>query len=161
MPAPWEPLPAWMGEGRSEAATPPATPPVVSEAERPTVPVLPTSAAKPVAPAAKAAPLVTPTAKLVTPAAKPVAPVAQPSAPTPTRAASSASVSQGTTGNAQATPVQRAATNRPLQDQMARAPVAAPDPPSPPPPAPDLDALARQIYQRIKQRLAAELRRKG
>ncbi|MBX0331256.1 hypothetical protein K2Z83_26765, partial [Oscillochloris sp. ZM17-4] len=56
--------------------------------------------------------------------------------------------------------VQRAETGRPTSPAQPYSPTMLPDPP-PAAPAPDLDALARQVYDVLKRRLAAEMRRRG
>ncbi|RRR76947.1 MAG: hypothetical protein EI684_02130 [Candidatus Viridilinea halotolerans] len=134
-------MPAWLAEGSSSVARQQTQQPAAPEIAPKTPPlVLPSPAPK---------------------ATTPVTPVAKPVTPAPPRTAPAAPAPQGSAAGTQPAAVQRAATNRPLQDQMARPPAAAPDPPPPPSPPPDLDALARQVYNRLKQRLAAELRRKG
>ncbi|MGE5730922.1 MAG: hypothetical protein ACM37U_03215, partial [Gemmatimonas sp.] len=61
-----------------------------------------------------------------------------------------------------AAPVQAAARDRSIADQTAAAPAAAAAGQAiGNPPAPDIDALARQVYDVLKRRLAAERRRGG
>jgi hypothetical protein len=79
-----------------------------------------------------------------------------PAVPQPARSAPSAQQVASRNGAPSATPVQLAETGRMLDALPAQsAPAAAPSQQ----PAPDLDALARQVYAVLKQRLAAERRR--
>jgi hypothetical protein len=119
LPAPWEPLPAWMTTPSALAAPAPPFVPAASS-----VPASPPAPAAP-APAAISAPAV-------------VGAAPQPAAPA----------------------VQRAAQSRTLEQPTAPEPSPAP-PPAAEQVAPDLDALARQVYAVLKRRLATERRREG